>query len=59
MISNLNLDIEILHIEIDLNMLFLIFIEYNIIIYTYILHDNAFFVNISIHYIWPLLDILV
>lgn len=28
MISNLNLDIEILHIEIDLNMLFLIFIEY-------------------------------
>ena len=30
MISNLNLDIEILHIEIDLNMLFLIFIEYEI-----------------------------
>lgn len=29
MISNLNLDIEILHIEIDLNMLFLIFIEYD------------------------------
>ncbi len=28
MISNLNLDIEILHIEIDFNMLFLIFIEY-------------------------------
>ncbi len=30
MISNLNLDIEILHIEIDLNMLFLIFIEYKL-----------------------------
>lgn len=30
MISNLSLDIEILHIEIDLNMLFLIFIEYQI-----------------------------